>query len=285
MKINQLSIENTKYNYRISTCTSSDYPPIFLVNGAFQNMHSWDYLVSFLKDYFTIIVADLPGWGSADLLPSSHDFSLLASAVNQILEVEKIEQVNLISTSYGSLIGTIFAQEYGEKLSNLMLCSPLLEISGSLKVYYPELLEIISKKDTLVLSDFLCKVGLLNCVAGCERKIDHFEKLTLLFKRKIEKLTEEDLAKFIHNTDRILSFGKTDLSAIKHVNTKVITGEYDSFTTPEYCRKVARSFTSNNFESIPRADHMFLFERPKAFADIILKYFCVTAVIAERLRA
>ena len=283
MKITQLEIENFKYNYAISPCPSSKQPPLFFINGAFQNMHSWAYLSSSLQEDFTIIVADLPGWGSADLLPDKYDFSFLASSVNQILEKENIDQVSLISTSYGSLIATKFTEEYTSKVANLMLCSPLLEISGRLKAYYPELLQIIFNKDASSLNDFLCNVGLLNCPAGHQGKIDHFEKLLPLFKRKISKLKKDELDQFLQNTNRIISYGDTDLSAISGINAKVITGEYDSFTTPDDCHNIAQFFSKSCYESIPRADHMFLFEQPQAFANVIARFLGHFSQVKERL--
>jgi len=122
--------------------------------------------------------------------------------------------------------------------------------------------KIIEVRDADQLSDFLCKVGLINCKAGYKGKIDHFDILFKRFKQNIFRRSPNQLGKFLENTNRIMNFPQPDLEEIARLRTIVLTGKYDEFTSSDDCKKVARQFQSCDLEIVPKSDHMFMHQQP-----------------------
>lgn len=249
------------YSYRhIKNLNQKSYP-IFIINGAFQSMRSWAPMASALKKKYSIILVDLPGWGNSDLLPSIYEFEIFNQFILEILHAEKIEKVNILSSSFGTLIGTNFAKCHPEHVDCMIMCSPILKIKKRLRTNYPELLKIIESRNAKALSEFLCRLGLVNCVAGNKGKIDSFNILLKKFVANISRSDANHLGKFIQNTDRILKFPDKNLARISHKKTLILSGIYDEFTSPKECRKIANQFNDCKVKLVPRSDHMFLYEQ------------------------
>ena len=104
MAIKKLTTSGFSYSYEFIENPDSNFSPIFIVNGAFQSMKSWTHIISLLKEHYSIIVSDLPGWGQSDLLPSVYSFDMYNEFIRDILLEESVDQVNLLSCSFGTLI-------------------------------------------------------------------------------------------------------------------------------------------------------------------------------------
>src|SRR5688572_26006360 len=59
--------------------------PVLLVGGAFQRKEDWGRIEQGLLAHCDVVTVDLPGWGTADLLPESYGVDFLADALNHIL--------------------------------------------------------------------------------------------------------------------------------------------------------------------------------------------------------
>ncbi len=257
-----LNTSGFNYTYNFIENQDSDFSPLFIINGAFQDMKSWTQLITLLDKQYSIIVADLPGWGKSDLLPSVFGFEMYNEFIRKILLEEGIEKVNLLSCSFGTLIATSFAKSFPDNIDNLIFCSPILKIKKSLKKKYPKMKNIIEVRKTEQLANFLCKIGLVNCKAGSKGKIEHFDLLVKKFQKKIARCDPNQLGKFLENTNRIMKFPEEDLTEIANLPSMILKGRYDEFTSTKDCEKVASEFQSCPLYLIPKSDHMFLHEQP-----------------------
>ena len=269
MATKRLTTAGFSYSYEFIKNEDSVFSPIFIVNGAFQSMKSWKHIISLLKEHYSIIVSDLPGWGDSDLLPSIYGFEMYNEFLREILLEESIDRVNLVSCSFGTLIATSFAKCHPTVIDNLILCSPILKIKKSLKKEYPKMKNIIEIQNADKLAKFLCKIGLVNCKAGHKGKIDHFDILLKRFHKTISKSNPNELGKFLENTNRIMNFPQPDLGDIASMRSMVLSGCYDEFTSSKECKKVAAQFESCDIHMIPKSDHMFLHEQPVYSANMI----------------
>jgi len=274
MKTIEMSLRDYTYYYTIEKNSRDRIAPIVFINGAFQNMKSWHPISQYLSEWTTTIVLDLPGWGLADHLPANIDFGIYAEAINNVLKEEGVEDVNVISTSYGTPIATQFAKRYPAKIDHLILTAPLMEINPALKTQYQLLEDIISKKDLPTLAEFLFDIGLMNSKEGEKGNILQFELISALFKQQILRLSEDKLQKFMSNTDRIMSYGSSSIAGIENMKTLVLTGQYDTFTSCGEGRALAVRFANAEFYEVPAADHLFLFENPE-FATKLISDFLI----------
>lgn len=102
-----------------SICGSG--PAIVLLHGFLEDKHIWNKLSVFLKDQFTVVCIDLPGFGQSENHTEVHPMPLMADAVNEVLEAERISQCVLVGHSMGGYVSLAFARKYPAKLNGLVL--------------------------------------------------------------------------------------------------------------------------------------------------------------------
>lgn len=283
MATKRLTTAGFSYSYEFIKNEDSVFSPIFIVNGAFQSMKSWRHIIGLLKEQYSIIISDLPGWGDSDLLPSVYGFEMYNEFIKEILLEERIDRVNLLSCSFGTLIATSFAKCHPTVIDNLILCSPILKIKKSLKKEYPKMKNIIEIQDADKLAKFLCKIGLINCKAGHKGKIEHFDILLKRFQKTISKSNPNELGKFLENTNRIMRFPEPNLEDIASMRSMVLSGCYDEFTSSKECKKVAAQFESCDIHMVPKSDHMFLHEQPVYSAHMIDGFLKSQCGVSDRI--
>ncbi len=95
---------------------------IILVHGLTANVRYWDAVAERLVDQYHVIALDIRGRGDSDKPESGYyDQWQYAQDVKQILDILKIDKVIFAGHSMGAQIGVIFANQYPERLSRLIL--------------------------------------------------------------------------------------------------------------------------------------------------------------------
>jgi pimeloyl-ACP methyl ester carboxylesterase len=84
---------------------------------------------------------------------------------------------------------------------------------------------------------------------------------------------DADLAKFVANTNRLLSRDLIDTSIPPAVPALFTTGEHDSLTPPERCRELAFTCPEGWYVELARADHLIHLERPTELVDLMDRFF------------
>ena len=94
--------------------------PVMLVHGFGETGAVWKNQVAFLKDYFLLVVPDLPGSGQSDM---TDDMSMdgMADVLKMILDKESISQVKMIGHSMGGYITLSFVKKYSNYLTGFGL--------------------------------------------------------------------------------------------------------------------------------------------------------------------
>jgi len=95
--------------------------PVVLIHGFAEDGEIWNNQIDFLKDYFKLIIPDLPGTGKCELI---EDMSIegMAELIKVIIAEENISQVILIGHSMGGYITLALAEKYPELVSSFGLC-------------------------------------------------------------------------------------------------------------------------------------------------------------------
>jgi pimeloyl-ACP methyl ester carboxylesterase len=81
----------------------------------------WKDFSDSLKNKFTTICIDLPGFGKSDIFNSEHSMVFMAEKAHQVLEQENIKKCTLIGHSMGGYVSLAFAKRYPGSLSGLVL--------------------------------------------------------------------------------------------------------------------------------------------------------------------
>ncbi|SJZ38395.1 alpha/beta fold hydrolase [Sediminibacterium ginsengisoli] len=89
---------------------------VVLLHGFGEDCHIWDEQVLFLKEYFRLIIPDLPGSGASDPLREKNGQPVsiddYAECVAALLEKEQVESCVMLGHSMGGYITLAFAEKY-----------------------------------------------------------------------------------------------------------------------------------------------------------------------------
>jgi len=99
--------------------------PVLFVHGIPTSGYLWTYVVEILRDRFTCIVVDLPGFGESSLLPDgSLDPVRYAQELDILRERLSLPSWHVVGHDAGSTVAVHYATEFRERVNRLILCSP-----------------------------------------------------------------------------------------------------------------------------------------------------------------
>jgi pimeloyl-ACP methyl ester carboxylesterase len=125
MLLKNISYQNATIFYRITGAGK----PVVLLHGFGEDGDIWKKQIDFLKDYFTLIIPDLPGSGKSDVIA---DMSIegMAESIKAIMDFELprflpnqlgTEGVTIIGHSMGGYIALAIAEKYPSLVNKLGL--------------------------------------------------------------------------------------------------------------------------------------------------------------------
>ncbi|MDB4985411.1 MAG: alpha/beta hydrolase [Myxococcaceae bacterium] len=101
-------------------------PPVLLLHGVLASLHTWDGWVPLLKDNFTVIRVDIPGFGLSE---SFKDDSLYtpeyaAEFVEKARKKLGVEKMHIVGNSLGGFIAWYYSVKYPQHVEKLVLIDP-----------------------------------------------------------------------------------------------------------------------------------------------------------------
>lgn len=266
----ELTLNGYRYYYRMLKCDNEMIDPIFFLSGAFQSMDSWDRFIKYFRDKTTLIFADLPGGGTADTLPENYGLDFLVASVGKILNHSSIPRVNILSASYGTPIAYEFAKQNPYQVSHLGLVGIMREIPIESKASVHHTITLLRQNRVDEFADEVLN-GLL-CMDPF-KEVNKRNIVSKFFRRQLQSLTPNQIEKYISNTIRLLQQPPLNIDQSPNVPTLVFTGEYDSFTKPDYCKEIADSFKNARFTTIKNADHLCHLEQFNTVIQLFDRFY------------
>ncbi|MEI8046048.1 MAG: alpha/beta hydrolase [Bacteroidota bacterium] len=268
----KLVFEGFSYFFREISCTDRSARrkyPLILLSGAFQDMNSWRRYVNAFKNEYTIILLDLPGTGKSDFLPETYGLEFMTNALLNVVANLDTEKVEIVAVSYGTPIGYSFAKKFPQKIAHLVLCGTMRKIPDDKWEATAHTVKTLSENN---MHEFVMQV--LNSLTYREQpeKINNFYLVERILYSCLLKMNDDFKLRFAENTRRLLMHAPLDISSKMNTRTLVMTGEYDVFTRPEYCKEIARSIENSIFLTIRNADHLFHLEQFDATEQIIRNF-------------
>lgn len=268
----KLDFDGYNYYYRVINCSDKQAEqkyPLILISGAFQDMNSWKRYVNAFRNEYKIILLDLPGTGKSDLLPERFGLEFLTGALAHFVMSLGVEKVEMVAVSYATPIGYAFAKEYPEKVSHLVLCGTMREIPDGMREATAHAIQMLNGNK---MHEFALEV--LDVLTNREipERIANFYLVERILYRGLATMSDELKERFVENTSRLLRHDPLDISTKSYTRTLVMTGEYDIYTRPEYCREIAASIVNSVFLTIRSADHLFHLEQFAATEQVIRRF-------------
>ncbi|MFT4061000.1 MAG: alpha/beta hydrolase [Edaphocola sp.] len=99
--------------------TAGQGRPLVLIHGFPNDSSSWQPIVGHLSKYFRLIMPDLPGAGQSEAAQAPLSMALMAEAIKEVLDYEKIGQCVLAGHSMGGYVAIEFAALYPQRVAGL----------------------------------------------------------------------------------------------------------------------------------------------------------------------
>lgn len=105
-------------------------PPLLLIHGVAATLYTFNSLIPLLKEHFSIINIDLPGFGRSEKSTTFiYSFQNYAEIISACIDYFNLENVNIVGHSMGGQIALYTTKMIPEKINKLVLVSS----SGYLK--------------------------------------------------------------------------------------------------------------------------------------------------------
>jgi pimeloyl-ACP methyl ester carboxylesterase len=107
---------------RIAYVEEGEGPPALFLHGVPLNGYHWRHVITRLRPRRRCIAIDLMGLGYSEIAPAQ-DVSFVAQAhmVAQVIDALGLERIDLIANDSGGAIAQIFATNYPDRLTSLVL--------------------------------------------------------------------------------------------------------------------------------------------------------------------
>jgi len=244
-------------NYLYAEYGSTNNLPVVYIGGAFQTIDSIRPISQGLEAHGHTIVLDLPGFGEADLLEAEYGFDFYCELLREFCRAKGFDSIGLIGASYGSAIAYSFAANMPDLVTSLTLAGTMKSIPEYQRPQIIKSLSQLREGDLAGFSETAVSVLMNGDRAG---DIIRYNQIRRMLKRSMRRLSHQDQLKYLLNTERLLMMS-IDLSVSPISKTVVFTGEFDAFTTPDYCAEVAASIPNSEMVVVRNADHMFHVEQ------------------------
>jgi 3-oxoadipate enol-lactonase len=238
-------------------------PVVVLSHALATSMDIWAYQLPLLAHRFRVLLYDLRGHGGSAAPGDSYTMRQLASDLAALLDHLKISRTAFVGLSIGGMVGQVFALEYPDKLSGLVLCSTGSRTEQQAKATIEERINKVRAE------------GLKSQVPST---------LTRWFN---SKFIEEAPATMAWVTDLILATSVdgytgccralqdldiTDTLSEIQVKTLIIPGEHDLAFPEKVSRVIQQKIANADLIPLRGAAHLGNVEQPHLFNEILLDF-------------
>ncbi len=270
-KLITLTSHGFTFHYRIFESPSPKFAPVFIFNGFLQSMRSWTKYIKYFINSSNVIIADLPGAGSADTIKiGEFNLNQLAELVDEIICETKSDKVDIIAASYGAGIAYSFARNYPEKVNHLTVAGVIRKLPPETRIKIERSVEHLKKNNMELFSESIIEF-LLN--SKYKSKITNYGIIERLLRHQFKSLSNNEKEKYIHNTHHLLTHAEIEVKPLPEIKKLVITGEYDILTEPQSGWEIASIFSNCIFTTIKNADHLFHLEQLETTLALIKRFF------------
>jgi len=229
---------------------------ILILPGWGDNRLTFNYLITYLKDYFTIYILDYPGFGNSKL--SNKDLTIYdyANLINKFITNLNIENPILIGHSFGGRIIILLTTLFKTKFKKLLLIdSAGLKTKLNLLLFFKTIIYKFLKKLKYLLPKKLkekYQKFLFNKFASSD-----YKQLDKTLSKTFQNIVGEDLEKYLKD--------------IK-LETLILWGEFDPITPLKDGKKMNKLIKNSTLIEISNTKHFPYLEKKYLVSRIIFEY-------------
>jgi len=221
--------------------------PLVFIHGVGLDHKMWDSQITSINDYSTITY-DLLGHGKTPYNKEEVTLNDFSDQLDCLLKFLKIDKINLVGFSLGSLIALDFASKFQHKLKSLTV------IGTTYKRTLEQKDLVIERFEQAKLNKPISKQALKRWFTD-KYLNDHPE----IYDQFIKILTKEgkDHLNFL-KAYKLFAYHQDDIDLIKNIKTKtlVMTGSGDTGSTVQMSKSLSDDLINSSFIEINNGKHL-----------------------------
>ena len=224
-----------------------DSIPIVFIHGVGLNHQMWDNQLDYLNE-FSILTYDLLGHGKTPCNKDKLSLKDFSYQLLRILDYLKIEKINLVGFSLGSLISLDFTSRFQNKVEKLILIGTTYKRSDQ------ERSLVLDRYNQAKLNKPISKQALKRWFS--DKYLDDNPKTYDLFINILNK-KPQDHNNFLKAYE-LFANHYDDFEAIKKIDRKtlVMTGSEDVGSTPTMSKELVKDLANSTYIEIKNGKHL-----------------------------
>ena len=221
--------------------------PIVFIHGVGLDHQMWKPQIDSFHQYSTITY-DLLGHGKTPYIKEDISLNDFSNQLTSLLEFLKIDKINLVGFSLGSLIALDFASKFQDKLNSLTAIGTIYKRSEK------ERSQVIDRFNQAKLNKPVSKQALKRWFSDEYLKIhpETYDQFTKILNKKTE-----DHTNFLKSYDLFANY-KNDIDIIKKITTRslIMTGSNDPGSTIAMSKSLSNDLINSIFIEINKGKHL-----------------------------
>ena len=217
--------------------------PIIFIHGVGLNHKIWKPQFDVFEN--TIVAYDILGHGKTPLESSNLSFDNFSRQLLNLIDELNFKKIHLVGFSIGSLIARNFAENYNERLESLTLLCSIFKRSKEQQQIVNDRFELSKKSRSL--SNQALKRWFTDEYISQNPKI--YEEISSM-------LNENNMEDFLKIYELFVKHKDNEKFENIKVKTLIMTGEFDSGSTPEMSKNLSKCIKNSKVKIIKNGKHL-----------------------------
>ena len=217
--------------------------PIIFIHGVGLNHKIWRPQFDVFEN--TIVAYDILGHGQTPLESSNLSFDNFSRQLLNLIDELNFKKIHLVGFSIGSLIARNFAENYNNRLESLTLLCSIFKRSKEQQQIVDDRFELSKKSRSL--SKQALKRWFTDAYILQNPKI--YEEISSM-------LNENNIEDFLKIYELFVKHKDNEKFENIKVKTLIMTGEFDSGSTPEMSKNLSKCIKNSKVKIIKNGKHL-----------------------------
>jgi 3-oxoadipate enol-lactonase len=252
-------LSNTTIFYEVT----GDGLPLVFMHGLGGTGNVWHAQRAGLAKYFKLITLDLPGSGRSDKSERQYSMEKWCEQIAALADYLKIDKFVLVGHSMTTVLAQKFAAKYANRLSAVMLCGPITELSHAGKEAFRKRADSVQKEGMIAIADQVLAGALSPATREANPALAGMVR---------EMLLSNDVACYAGHCHALLNgSAKPDQANIK-CPMLILVGDQDGVTPLSNARAIAAAVSTAKIRIVPATAHLTMMERPELFNAALVEF-------------
>jgi 3-oxoadipate enol-lactonase len=249
---------------RIAWESHGDGPALLLIHGLGYARWGWEPVLGALAEGFRVLLFDNRGIGDSDAPEGPYTVGELAGDAVAVLDAARVERAHVVGTSLGGMTAQQVALSYPDRVDRLVLACTTP--GGPQSAPMPEVTVRIMEEARSLPREVAMRRFVENALAPSpdgkivERILAH------------RLANPQDPNAWYAQAAAGASFDVWERLAEIRAPTLVVHGTEDVVVDPRNSDLLAERIPDARLELFPRAGHLFFWEEPERFADLVTEF-------------